>query len=110
MFSHEFRGKKRVHEDEKKRLDKLGGKILRETGLDFEEWKDHDWLKKDSGGVEGYAGCYLRKCVNVSKKMNEVDATVYQRLVDIDTKLGTELSLQLDCCLCWTTRWDIIKV
>ena len=37
MFSHEFRGKKRVHEDEKKRLDKLGGKILRETGLDFEE-------------------------------------------------------------------------
>ena len=45
MFSHEFRGKKRVHEDEKKRLNKLGGNILRETGLDFEEWKDHDWLK-----------------------------------------------------------------
>ena len=108
MFSHEFRGKKRVHEDEKKRLDKLGGKILRETGLDFEEWKDHDWLKKDSGGVEGYAGCYLRKCVNV--KINEADAKVYQGLIDIDSKLGTEPSQQLWACLNWTSRWDIIKV
>ena len=107
MFSLEFRGAK-VTDEEKKRLNKLGGNILRETGLDFEEWKDHDWLKKDSGGVNGYAGWYLRKCV--SKKTNEADATVYQRLVDIDTKLGTEFSVQLYLCLLWTTRWDIIKV
>ena len=81
---------------------------MREAGLDFEEWKDFDSIRKKAGW--GYADYYLRKCENDSKKINEADPTVYQRLNDIDIKLGTELSLQLWCCLCWTTRWDIIKV
>ena len=109
MFSLEFRGAK-VSDEDKKRLNKLGGRILRENGLDFEEWKDHDWIKKDSGGKAGYAGYYIRGCVNDSKMINEADATIYQRLIDIDTKLGTEFSVQLYLCLLWTTRWNIIKV
>ena len=110
MFSLEFRGAQ-VGEEKNKRLNKLGGMILRENGLDFEEWKDHDWLKKESDrGIAGYAAYYIRECGNNSKTIIEADATVYKRLVDIDTKLGTELSLQLWCCLSWTTRWDIIKV
>ena len=96
--------------EEIKQLNKLGGKILREAGLDFEEWKDHDWIKKVSGGMAGYAGYYFVRCVNHSNMINEADATIYQRLIDIDTKLGTEFSVQLYLCLLWTTRWDIIKV
>ena len=100
----------------------LGGKILREAGLDFEEWKDYDWIRNETyrykfegkfgGDVKeaGYAGYYLVRSWNMSKMINEADATVYQRLVEIDTTLGTELSLQLWNCLSWTTRWDIIKV
>ena len=82
---------------------------MRETGLDFEEWKDYYWILKETEDV-GYADYYLVKSWNQSKLINEADATVYQRLVEIDTTLGTELFLQLWCCLCWTTRWDIIKV
>ena len=84
----------------------LGGKILRETGLNFEEWKDYDWILESHD--KGYADYYLRECKNDSKLIN--DATVYQNLVDIDSTLGTKLSDQLSGCLHRTTRWDIIKV
>ena len=98
-----------MNEEEKKRLFELGGKILREAGLDFEEWKDYDWIKKETRDV-GYAGYYLARSWNKSKKINEADATVYQRLVDIDAALGTDASLQLYRCIYYTSRWDIIKV
>ena len=95
--------------EERKRLNELGGKILREVGLDFEEWKDYDWIKETTGDV-GYADYYLVRSWNKSKMINEADATVYQRLIEIDTTLGTELSLQLTSCVALTTRLDIIKV
>ena len=113
MFSHGFRGVQ-VDEEEEKRLNKLGGNILRETGLDFPEWKDYDWILQQTeieGHIlNGYAEYYLYKCWNESKRINEADATVYKRLVDIDTTLGTELYKQLWGCVDYTTRWDIIKV
>ena len=113
MFSHGFRGVQ-VDEEEEKRLNKLGGNILRETGLDFPEWKDYDWILQQTEITNqffhGYAEYYLYKCWNESKWINEADAKVYQGLIDIDSKLGTELSQQLWACLNWTTRWDIIKV
>ena len=87
----------------------LGGKILREAGLNFEEWKDYDWIKTKAWRL-GYADYYLKKCENDSTMINEADATVYQKLVDIDSTLGTKLSDQLYWCLDYTTRWDIIKV
>ena len=108
MFSLEFRGAQ-VGEEEKKRLNKLGGKILREAGLDFQEWKDYDWIKKETKD-RGYADYYLVRNWDESKKINGADAKVYQELVDIDTQLGTEISLQLWSCLGGTTRWDLIKV
>ena len=82
---------------------------MREAGLDFAEWKDYDWIIKNSSAY-GYAGYYLRNSWNDSKLINEADAKVYKRLVDIDTNLGTKLSLQLWRSLRWTTRWDIIRV
>ena len=102
--------------EEKKQLNELGRQILRKAGLDFEEWKNDDWIVKetytnDFGNKNGgYADYYLFRSWNKSKMINEADAKVYQRLVDIDTTLGTDLSLQLYFCLGWTTRWDIIKV
>ena len=76
-----------------------GRKILREAGLNFV-----------GTYVHGYSDYYLNQCWNDSKKINEADPTVYQRLVDIDSTLGTEPSDQLIGCLWRTTRWDIIKV
>ena len=40
-----FRGSP-VSNEEKQRLNKLGGKILRKAGLVFEEWKDYNWITK----------------------------------------------------------------
>ena len=75
----------------------------------FEELKDYDWIIKETF-EDGYAEFYLRDCWNGSKLINEANVEVYKRLVDIDTNLGTGLSLQLWRSLRWTTRWDIIKV
>ena len=100
-----------MSEEEKKQLNELGGMILREAGMDFEEWKDYDWIVNETYTKDvGYADYYLVRSWNKSKMINEADSSIYQRLVEIDTRLGTELSRQLFCCLGWTTCWDIIKV
>ena len=91
-------------------LNDLGGNILREAGLNFGEGMDYYWIIKESWKNQGYATYYLHKCKNDSTMINEADATVYQKLVDIDSTLGTKLSDQLYWCLYRTTRWDIIKV
>ena len=98
-----------------KQLNLRAGRILREAGLVFEEWKDYNWITKgvdhrDGIDDEGYADYYLAQYWNEIKMINEADASVYRQLVDIDSKLGTRLSMQLVCCLNWTTRWDIIEV
>ena len=109
-----FRGSP-VSKEEKKRLDQLGGEILRKSEFDFDEGKDYDWITKGVDHHEGivhkgYAHYYLVKSWNELKQINEAYASVYRQLVEIDSKLGTSISMQLSCCLAWTTRWDIIKV
>ena len=90
----------------------LGGKILREAGLDFEEWKDNDWIGEEAryGNCKGYADYYLGECEDKYVMINEANPNIYRKLVDIDSTLGTELSTQLMWCLSFTTRVDIIKV
>ena len=90
----------------------FGGKILRETGLNFEEWKDYDWIGEEAiyGCCNGYAHYYLDECKDEFAMINEANPNIYRKLVDIDSTLGTELSTQLRWCLYYTTRWDIIKV
>ena len=103
-----FRGA-HAGENEKKRLNDRAGKLLRDAGLDFGDGKNYEWIKENTGDV-GYADYYLVRCWNKSRMINEADASIYRQLVEIDTVLGTAVSLQLWCCLSWTTRWDIIKV
>ena len=90
-----------MNEEEKKQLNKLGGMILREAGLDFETWKDYDWINK--GRFVGYAHYYLHKCISIDKEF-------YRRLVALDTVLGTTPSEQLFWCVFHTPNLDIIKV
>ena len=104
-----------LDDEEKKRLNQLGGRILRGAGIDFEEWKNFDLITKEADNQneenhKGYADYYLATCWNDLEMINEAEASVYRKLVDIDSKLGMDASLQLTCCLRRTTRWDIIKV
>ena len=107
-FLQKFRGAL-VNREEEYQLNQRAGRILRQAGLVFEEWKDYNWIKKEADD-EGYADYYLVNCFNETKMINEADSSVYRELVDIDSKLGTSISMQLSCCLWSTTRYDIIEV
>ena len=76
------------NENEKKRLNDQGGKLLRDAGIDFAVGRDYDWITKDFG-CPGYAEYYLSECENESTMINEADASIYRQLVEIDTALGT---------------------
>ena len=90
---------------------------MRSAGVDFDQWQDFDWLRKQTldhfsgkAKIQGYADYYLAKCWNGSKLANEADVTIYSKLLEIDSALEAPVSRQLWACLSWTTRWDIIKV
>ena len=95
-----------MNEKEKKRLNQLGQSLFKENGLDLEEHQDYDWIKNKA---YGYAHYYLYKC-NESDMINGADAFIYRQLIEIDSKLGTNTSMQLHACLDKTTRFDLIKV
>ena len=86
---------------------------MRDAGIDFDVLKDYDWIKsKDFTFTRrriinhiGYAGYYLEQING-----DEADASVYRKLVDIDTGLGTKASDQLYVCLRLTSRPELIKV
>ena len=57
-----------TNKDEAKQLNLRTGTILRLAGVDFEEWKDADWLRKQTldnfsnkAEIQGYADYYLAK-------------------------------------------------
>ena len=68
---------------------------------EYEELKKKDFA--------GFASKYLERRVK-SKSNNEIDIQVYTKLIQLDSRLGTPASEQLDRCLEFTSRWDIIKV
>ena len=61
-------------------------------------------------GCAGFGHLYLGQCNKQSKPDDEIDFTIYTKLVELDSKLGTTASEQLLQCLLKTTRSDIIKV
>ena len=69
---------------------------------------EYEELRK--AGATGFAHTYLNKCDKELKSDNEIDIQVYNKLAQLDSKLGTTASEQLTCCLYFTTRSDIIQV
>ena len=61
-------------------------------------------------GWVGFGHVYLNRCDKESKEGYMIDIEFYNRLVELDMKLGTSSSEQLIYCLSHTSRWDIIKV
>ena len=97
-----------MSEDEKEILNQPGRSFFREDGFILEDDVDYDGMRNNGGA--GYASYYLYNCWNESEMKNEADVSIHRRLVDIDSKLGTNASLQLFGCIMFTTRWDLIKV
>ena len=86
----------------------LGQSILRENGFVLEEHQDYDWMITLK--YAGYANYYLESCLNRFTGINYADVSIHRQLIDIDSKLGSDTSLQLYGCLSTTTRSDLIKV
>ena len=88
--------------EKKNKLSQLAGAILRDAGIVSEKWKDID--------DASFANFYLFECMDNSKMVNEADVSVYRRLVDIDSKLGTDAAKKLADCITSTTRLDLYEV
>ena len=58
----------------------------------------------------GFAALYLWRINEESKPNDEIDKNIYNKLLELDTRLGTTASKQLLLCLSKMTRSDIIKV
>ena len=76
--------------------------------FDFDEVNEYERLRKNDW--VGFADVYLDKCYEKSDGDNKVDIPLYEKLVELDTRLGTKVSEQLYQCLRSTTQLDIIKV
>ena len=61
-------------------------------------------------GLYEFAHAYLDRCFAKARPDDEIDVEVYAKLVQLDSKLGTTASKQLDRCIFYTTRSDIIQV
>ena len=69
---------------------------------------EYEGLKK--GGAVGFAHGYLHQCNKRSKTGDNIDIQLYTKLAQLDSKLGTTASEQLNRSLYYTTRSDIIQV
>ena len=76
--------------------------------IDVEQVNEYEELRK--AGLYGFAEAYLISCKIKAKSDDEIDVEVYTKLVELDSKLGTTASKQLDRCLFYTNRSDIIQV
>ena len=61
-------------------------------------------------GAVGFAHAYLDRWNEKSKSDDQIDIEVYTKRVQLDSKLGTTASEQLQWCLNFTSRSDVIKV
>ena len=69
---------------------------------------EYESLRKN--GFVGFAHLYLKRCNYESKSEEVIDIQIYTKLVELDSRLGTTASEQLDWCIEYTTRSEIIKV
>ena len=69
---------------------------------------EYESLRKK--GWTGFGEFYLSRCNDKSKSDDGIDIQVYNKLVELDSKLGTTASEQLYGCIECTSRSDIIKV
>ena len=100
-----------MSEEEKKRLDQLGCCILQDAGfISQTDGESVNYATIKQFGYYGYGHYYMQKCWNESKMTNETDAAIYRQLIEIDSVLGTNTTIQLLTCCLWTTRCDIIQV
>ena len=95
---------------ERKKLERQAGNIIRKTGIWFGEHDGayYDFIKQKD--FIGFAHYYLKSCWNQDELKNFAESSIYIELVEIDSKLGTDITDQLFKCVRLGVRLDLIQV
>ena len=95
---------------ERKELNLKAGRLIKSLGINMIVEDGIYDILRDEYGYVGYAHYYLRKCWNESELENKADVIIYEKLLEIDAKMGTTQSEQLFGCVFYSLRMDLIKV
>lgn len=71
----------------------------------MEQVNDKELLEKNWRSDLGFAAYYCYKC-----KDERMNVAIFEKLVEVDAKLGITPAEQLFDCLEYTARLDVIKV
>ena len=98
-----------MSDEERKELNLKAGRLLKSLGINVDVKNDeYDELKEL--GYVGYAHFYLENCWNKWVQVR-ADVSIYNQLLEIDSKLGTTPSEQLFACVqTCVPRKDLIEV
>ena len=95
---------------ERKKLNLKAGRLIQSLGISIAATENNFDVLRENHGFVGYANYYLGHCYDESEFVNKTDATIYEKLLEIDTKLGTTQTEQLFECVFYSVRMDLIKV
>ena len=90
------------------KFNELGVQIIKNVLSNLTESIDWNYLRNENYG--GFADFYLDQKFNSVIFESEADLIVFQKLVEIDLKLGTQVIEELSGCLSYAMRIDLIKV
>ena len=69
-----------------------------------------NWNLLRNKNYAGFADFYLDQTFDSSMLKNVADLIHFEKLVDIDLKLGTQITEELSGCLVYAMRTDLIEV
>ena len=97
-------------DDERKKLNLKAGRLIQSRGIGIPLKENQFVVIRNERGFVGYAHYYLKGCYDEIELKNKADITMFKKLLEIDSKLGTTQSEQLFSCVLNTVRIDLIKV
>ena len=85
-------------------------RLITNCGIPIAVKENNFDVLKEKYDCVGFADYYLNNSWDQTELVSYADATIYEQLLEIDTKLGTTQTEQLFWCVFHSIRIDLIKV
>ena len=99
-----------LSELERKKLNLKAGKLIASHDIPIDGTENEFEELRQELGYLGFADYYLRMCKDDSDLTNKAEVKTYKQLLEIDYQLGTTETQELERCVFYTVRIDLIKV
>ena len=100
-----------VSNDKRRKLNLEAVRLIKSLGLSIgEQETNYDMLREEKYGFVGYANYYVKRCWDEQKLINTADIAIYEKFLEIDTKLGTTSTEQLFNLVFSADRIDLVMV